>query len=285
MATEERFLGALLLFLLIWSRIEGSQAYSLLVGCIWLIWTELLFLYDLLILKKIGIIGLCLPFHWTVVFRLHGPINQNFTSETPLQSLTSPLTSDWGCHQKLKLDWTIFVYRLLQTLLAIHVTVDPRLVDWLNQSMKLWKKSSTVYYDDCFFCSFSCSVLLYECLLLYRPNYHIVLFQAPAYHLIFEVLLILWILKLLFFTKTFKPGKNELTEKVSSMRGVDSSTVGHSGNTSLCRPGQILKKVTAHDGIWSRNSVVMLLEWSFATLWITKICHLTFFHQTVNNIG
>ena len=34
MATEERFLGVLLLFLLIRSRIEGPQAYSLLLGCI-----------------------------------------------------------------------------------------------------------------------------------------------------------------------------------------------------------------------------------------------------------
>ena len=108
MATEERFLGVLLIFLLIRNRIEGPQAYSLLLGCtcIWLIWTELLFctiwaellfLYDLLILvKKNGVIELCLPFHWTVAFRLVGPIHQNFTSKTPLQSLTSPINSDWG---------------------------------------------------------------------------------------------------------------------------------------------------------------------------------------------
>jgi len=43
-------------------------------------------------------------------------------------------------------------------------------------------------------------------------------FQAPAYHLIFEALLLIWIVKLLFFTKTFNLAKSDLTEKVSCPR-------------------------------------------------------------------
>ncbi|KAF6027128.1 sptlc1 [Bugula neritina] len=37
--------------------------------------------------------------------------------------------------------------------------------------------------------------------------------SAPAYHLIFEALLLIWIVKLLFFTKTFNLAKSDLTEK------------------------------------------------------------------------
>ena len=38
-------------------------------------------------------------------------------------------------------------------------------------------------------------------------------FQAPAYHLIFEALLIIWIVKLMF-AKAYAPDKTVLTEKV-----------------------------------------------------------------------
>lgn len=37
-------------------------------------------------------------------------------------------------------------------------------------------------------------------------------FKAPVYHLVFEVLLILWIIRLLFFTKSYKPERTILTE-------------------------------------------------------------------------
>jgi len=37
--------------------------------------------------------------------------------------------------------------------------------------------------------------------------------QAPSYHVIFEVALILWIVRLLFFTKSYKPERTVLTEK------------------------------------------------------------------------
>ena len=38
-------------------------------------------------------------------------------------------------------------------------------------------------------------------------------FQAPAYHLIFEALLIIWIFKLIFFSTEYRP-ESVLTEKV-----------------------------------------------------------------------
>ena len=47
-------------------------------------------------------------------------------------------TDGGGGGKPLKIETgTIFVKRLLQTLLAIHKTVEPRLVGWLNKSMKL----------------------------------------------------------------------------------------------------------------------------------------------------
>ena len=152
MATEERLLGVLLLFLLISSRIEGPQAYPLLLGCIWLIWTELLFLYDLLILvKKHGVIELCLPFHWTVAFRLVGPIRQNFTSQT----LVTNVTNKFWLRLPLKIETrTFFVKRLLQTLLVIHKTVEPRLVGWTNQ----WNCEKTIVLCITMTASFAVSV-------------------------------------------------------------------------------------------------------------------------------
>lgn len=38
--------------------------------------------------------------------------------------------------------------------------------------------------------------------------------QAPSYHVIFEVVLVMWIIRLLFFTKSYKPERTVLTEQV-----------------------------------------------------------------------
>lgn len=37
--------------------------------------------------------------------------------------------------------------------------------------------------------------------------------QAPSYHVVFEVVLILWIIRLIFFTKSYKPERTVLTEQ------------------------------------------------------------------------
>lgn len=37
--------------------------------------------------------------------------------------------------------------------------------------------------------------------------------QAPSYHVIFEVVLVMWIIRLLFFTKSYKPERTVLTEQ------------------------------------------------------------------------
>ena len=45
------------------------------------------------------------------------------------------------------------------------------------------------------------------------PIVFVVVLQAPTYHLIFEALLIIWIVKLMF-AKSYAPDKTVLTEKV-----------------------------------------------------------------------